>query len=333
MLARLVQRVAMLAPPRWWQRWHNAHNYPPLLTADQQHAIAHYATSHYDEDLIALRDIRQPLLGERDSGFSGSGYEFAEHRQYFRGDPVRHINWRVYARTGQLVRKVLHEQRRPQLYLVVDRRASMRFGTRRHLKVTAAVMHALKNLYQARQLQIRIGAFVLDEQLHYFPPQQGEQGTQPLIEHLVSPCPPLFGTPDNTLLAECLALLNAQLSHGNLVFIYSDFMDYHSNMDNMLHELGNRHSVIANHIVDEAEQRLPTAGYYLIQLPGSSQAIQLDCATRLARAQQQEKLRAYFNTLRQAMREAQIRYRRILASHDTWDHTTRQLQPDDSKPT
>src|SRR3546814_5867254 len=45
------------------------------------------------------------------SPFRGRGMEFAETRMYTRGDDVRHVDWRVTARTGTLHTKVFHAER------------------------------------------------------------------------------------------------------------------------------------------------------------------------------------------------------------------------------
>lgn len=330
MLTRLAQIAKQFLDRYRHKLYLHGNNFPPLLNETELQQLQKHAAATHSEDLIAMREIQQPLLGEKDSSFSGSGYEFAEHRQYVSGDPVRHINWRVYARTGQLVRKVFHEQRRPQLYLVVDRRAAMRFGTRTRLKVTAAVMRALTHLYQAHSLQIQIGAFILDDQLHYYPAQQSEHALQPLIEHLVSPCPPVPETTRTTnnksLLGESLDLLAVQLSAGNLVFMYSDFIDYQTSMDNQLHALGNQHTVIANHILDISETDLPPRGHYLIQQGNSSDTVNLNCADNNQRETQQQQLHVHFDRIKHAMQTAHITYRRLTAS----DELVKPLKPNDA---
>ncbi|MEZ5963641.1 MAG: DUF58 domain-containing protein [Planctomycetota bacterium] len=59
--------------------------------------------------------------------FSRSG-TFAGHRRYAGGDDVRDIDWHAYARTGALFAKVLQEEERRTLTLLVDLSASLDAG-------------------------------------------------------------------------------------------------------------------------------------------------------------------------------------------------------------
>lgn len=306
--------VARFVPAAWQPSNTFTQN---LLSADDLLSLQRYAASSSTASLTAMREVQHPILGEKDSAFAGSGYEFAEHRQYINGDPVKHINWRVYARTGQLVRKVFHEQRRPQCYLLVDRRAPMRFGTRNQLKVTCAVKHALLNLYQAQALQLHIGAVILDKQADWLHAKQGPHNNHIIIDKLIAPCPPLFDPEQQSSysLIDILDLLSVQLSAGSLLLIFSDFLDYTTEMNSRLHQLGQKHTVIAHHIIDPAETELPAPGHYLIQDPGSDNALELDCEGQ-QRKDYQHSLQQHIDRIGTGMRAAQIQYHRITTDEE-----------------
>ena len=50
---------------------------------------------------LAQRRSADALSGAQQSPFRGRGMEYAESRLYAAGDDVRHIDWRVTARTGR----------------------------------------------------------------------------------------------------------------------------------------------------------------------------------------------------------------------------------------
>lgn len=54
---------------------------------------------------------------------------FAGHRRYVGGDDVRDVDWHAYARTGTLFAKVVQEEERRTLTLLVDQSASLQAGS------------------------------------------------------------------------------------------------------------------------------------------------------------------------------------------------------------
>ena len=55
----------------------------------------------------------------------GRGMDFAEARNYQAGDEIRHMEWRVTARTGRPHVKVYQEERERPVLLLVDFNPSM----------------------------------------------------------------------------------------------------------------------------------------------------------------------------------------------------------------
>lgn len=56
---------------------------------------------------------------------TGSSIEFQDHRVYSPGDDVRHLDWRAYARTGELTVKLYNQELLPRLDLLFDASRSM----------------------------------------------------------------------------------------------------------------------------------------------------------------------------------------------------------------
>jgi hypothetical protein len=67
----------------------------------------------------------------------GNSLEFEDHRNYVPGDDLRHMNWNVYARTGQHVLKVFREEVRPLVDVLVDGSRSMALTDRKETVVRA----------------------------------------------------------------------------------------------------------------------------------------------------------------------------------------------------
>ena len=79
-------------------------------------------------ELKARRVVEGFLSGMHRSPYFGQSIEFLQHRQYTRGDEIRHIDWKVYARQDRLHIKQYEEETNLRLTLLVDRSASMAYG-------------------------------------------------------------------------------------------------------------------------------------------------------------------------------------------------------------
>jgi uncharacterized protein (DUF58 family) len=78
-----------------------------------------------------LRDATLPRAGTLPTDSGGSGLEFHATREYQHRDPMRRIDWRHYARTGDLVTVQYREERAVRTVLVVDARPVGRTTPRR----------------------------------------------------------------------------------------------------------------------------------------------------------------------------------------------------------
>ncbi len=65
------------------------------------------------------------MKGDRRSRKRGSSVEFADYRNYVRGDDLRRLDWNVYARLERPFIKLLEEEEDLAVHLVVDASASM----------------------------------------------------------------------------------------------------------------------------------------------------------------------------------------------------------------
>ncbi|MBL9141854.1 MAG: DUF58 domain-containing protein [Phycisphaerae bacterium] len=80
-------------------------------------------------ELRAKRIAEGVMAGMHRSPYQGLAVEFAEHRQYVAGDPVRHIDWKVFGRSDKLYLKRFQQETNLDVHLLVDASGSMRFGT------------------------------------------------------------------------------------------------------------------------------------------------------------------------------------------------------------
>ena len=68
------------------------------------------------------------LKGERRSRRKGIGMDFADTRQYSRGDDLRYVDWNIYGRLDRLFIKIFHEEQDLVCHLLLDVSRSMDYG-------------------------------------------------------------------------------------------------------------------------------------------------------------------------------------------------------------
>ena len=67
------------------------------------------------------------IAGMHRSPFHGFSVEFAEHRPYMPGDPLKNLDWKVWARTDRFLVKQYTEETNLRCHLLVDLSGSMAF--------------------------------------------------------------------------------------------------------------------------------------------------------------------------------------------------------------
>ncbi len=93
--------------------------------------------------LVSKRVFAGRMRAERRTKKSGSGVEFADHRDYQPGDDFRYLDWNVYQRFDRLLLRLYEEEEDLAIYFVVDASASMGFGDAKKLRYAKRVAAAL----------------------------------------------------------------------------------------------------------------------------------------------------------------------------------------------
>src|SRR5436305_2548263 len=88
--------------------------------------------------LVARNLVEGFLTGVHKSPYKGFSVEFAEHRRYYPGDEIRHIDWRAFGKTDRYYVKEYEEETNLKAYLAVDASGSMGFAGRTASKLEHA---------------------------------------------------------------------------------------------------------------------------------------------------------------------------------------------------
>src|SRR5215204_4190702 len=80
-------------------------------------------------ELRARQTVEGFVTGGHKSRQHGFAVEFAQHREYAPGDDIRHVDWKVVARTERFYLKQYELETNLVLWLLVDASDSMRYGS------------------------------------------------------------------------------------------------------------------------------------------------------------------------------------------------------------
>ena len=201
------------------------------------------------------------MWGANRSVFHGRGMEYAESRVYQPGDDIRSIDWRLTARSGEVHTKLFHEERERPVYILLDLRATMQFGTKVRFKAHLAAEIAAMLAWVGLDGGDRIGGFILTRGgVLEFPAARTRTAMLSFL-HAASEATRI-GYPLGDEVPLHLALRN--LRHicrpGTLAFVISDFADYGPRVETEMRRLAHRAHITMIAVSDPMEQNLPQKG-------------------------------------------------------------------------
>lgn len=227
-------------------------------------------------DLRARLIVEGLMTGMHRSPYQGVSVEFAQHRPYVAGDDIRHVDWKVYAKSDKIYLKQYLEETNLHLICIVDASESMGFGTvadsgpqaagsegkaasrllpaASWTKYDHATAIAASLSYMAIQQQDAAGLAIFDQELkRYFKPSNSPGQWKVIINELQT-VPRVAKTNMGRLLDQ----IAEKLTHRSLVVILSDFFDDLSGIKKGLRHLRfKRHEVMAFQVLDPAEIEFP----------------------------------------------------------------------------
>src|SRR3954466_13028278 len=215
---------------------------------------------------IASLDLRARLIveglmtGMHRSPYQGASVEFAQHRPHTFGDDIRHVDWKVLAKTDRIYLKQYIEETNLHLICIVDASESMGFGTvgqrgdATWTKYDHATAIAASLAYMAIQQQDSVGLAIFDNQLkRYFKPSNSP-GQWKTVTHELQIVPRVAKTGTGHVLDQ----LAEKLTHRSLIVVLSDLFDDLDGIEQGLRHLRyKKHELMVLQILDPMEIEFP----------------------------------------------------------------------------
>jgi uncharacterized protein (DUF58 family) len=215
-----------------------------------------------DLPLLANLVVEGFLDGLHRSPFLGYSTEFSAYRAYVPGDNLRHIDWKVWARTDEYYVKQFEDDTNLRCQIYLDTSASMDFGAGDANKfLTARLLAAALAQLMVKQRDAPGLVLFGPESRQALPAQSTRMQAMEIFELLAR-----AKSGGGTLLNQDLYRLVQTFSRRGLAVVISDFFTAEDASFDLLRQLhAQRQEVIVFHTLAPEELDLPYEGEYVME--------------------------------------------------------------------
>ncbi|MFO7587076.1 MAG: DUF58 domain-containing protein [Gemmatimonadota bacterium] len=230
-------------------------------------------------ELVSRGVVEGFLIGLHRSPHRGFSVEFAENRPYYRGDDIRFVDWRMFARSDRWYVKQFEEETNLRAYVLVDASRSMAWssgGPRPLTKLDYARLLAAALATLLLRQGDAVGLVAFDERIRaHVAPRAARRHRTAILRELEALRP--GGV---TEAAGALREVAIRLRRRGLVILLSDLLVDAGSTRRSLHYLRHRgHEVLLFHLMDPGERELPATGEAVYFDPETGEELRTSSAT------------------------------------------------------
>ena len=241
------------------------------------------------------------LTGKHTSPDKGVSVEFAEHREYTRGDDLRNLDWRVMAKSDRNVIKQYIEETNLRATIVLDVSGSMNFKGDQGTEINGEVISKFEyGRYLAAALSYlyikqgdAAGLVTFDDEIKTLMRAENRPSQVRRI------CEELYKTEPGkeTGVGKVLHEVAERIPKRGLVILISDLFDDPSEVVEALHHFDYRqHELVVFHVLAEEELSFPFQSFQRFRdLEGVEEMMRID--PQAVRAAYLEKLREFIDSI------------------------------------
>jgi len=249
--------------------------------------------------------------GQYHSAFKGRGMAFSEVREYQYGDDIRNIDWNVTARFNHPYIKIFDEERELTVALLIDVSGSNEFGTQKMLKEELMTEIAAVLAFSAIHNNDKVGVIFFSDRIEKFiPPKKGLSHILRIIRELIDFKP----VSQKTNISEALRFLTNAMKKRCTAFLISDFID--SGFEDALKIAGRKHDLVALHIYDERDLKLPDMGLVRLYSKEMDESLWVDTSNKAVRRDYAGHSMQRMQMLDQAFHKSGVDFARISSGQD-----------------
>jgi uncharacterized protein (DUF58 family) len=261
--------------------------------------------------LKALGVVEGAITGLHQSPHHGQSIEFNQHKEYTPGDEVRHIDWKLFAKSDRYYVKQFEQETNLKAYLLLDASASMAYPDGqeddRPSKFSYGSIIALSMAYLLFRQGDAVGLFTFHKALrNLMPPRNRPSYLLPLAQALEAETPR-----EDTALLPVLQQMAELMRRRSMMVLISDlFIDLDEITPLLTQFAAQGHDLIIFHILDRDELGFPFREQTLFEdLEQNAQSLQVDALA--IRPHYLEELNKYLQQIKRVCHESGIEYWQI----------------------
>jgi uncharacterized protein (DUF58 family) len=208
-------------------------------------------------DLKARLIVEGFISGLHKSPYHGISVEFAEHREYSPGDDLKHLDWRVFARSDRYYIKQYEEETNLVSHILLDASESMRYGSQSMSKYDYGCCVAAALAFLLLRQQDSVGLVLFDEDVRVRIPPSAKA---PMLMNMAREMAEIRPRKKTTL-GNTLHRLAEEVKRRGMIVLISDlFVDLDDLKRGLKHFRYAGHEVLVVHVLDEFELTFPFDG-------------------------------------------------------------------------
>ena len=250
------------------------------------------------------------MAGEHKSPYRGFAIEFAQHREYAPGDDVRHLDWKVQAKTERYYIKQYEQETNFVAHLLLDGSESMKYGSGELSKLEYGKMMAACLAYLVLQQRDAVALGIFDEEVQeYLPRSDNRDSLFKIMDRLAG-----FDPQRETRIASVLHGMANQIRRKGVVIMISDFFDDEQKVIEGIQNLRfNGHEVIVMQVLDPDEIEFPFSG--MVEFDGLENIARIQTRPSQIRKSYLREFEAFRERLRNACERHQCHFVDVRTDH------------------
>ena len=217
------------------------------------------------EEALIRSNVPKMYTGATTLKTPGQVMEFYSLREYFPGDSFRSINWKAFARTGDLMVNEKTRDAVTDVFIILDTRDVARIGTvlKNPLEMGTVAAASIANYFIKRRDSVSLVTY--GERMDFLPPETGDKQHYKVLSQLAA-----VESKGSMPLQAVTNALSPRISRGSPVFIISSLEGDGTTLSAIRNLSGKGHEVIvlspSSIDLERLVSRIPRMAYEVLKL-------------------------------------------------------------------